>query len=100
MNRIKKLAEKMVKIYQRASQKEDTTILIDLYSLEGATVEDIIKNKLPHMFKVTKITKNKKETIQWIYDPVTDDLYFLDPNTNSYTSLREIHNLSPPSKGS
>jgi hypothetical protein len=100
MNRIKKLAEKMVKIYQRASQKEDTTILIDLYSLEGATVEDIIKNKLPHMFKVTKITKNKKETIQWIYDPVTDDLYFLDPNTNSYTSLREIHNLPPPSKGS
>jgi len=100
MNRIKKLAEKMVKIYQRASQKEDTTILIDLYSLEGATVEDIIKNKLPHMFKITKITKNKKETIQWIYDPVTDDLYFLDPNTNSCTSLREIHSLPPPSKGS
>jgi hypothetical protein len=100
MNRIKKLAEKMVKIYQRASQKEDTTILIDLYSLEGATVEDIIENKLPHMFKVTKITKNKKETIQWIYDPVTDDLYFLDPNTNSCISLREIHSLLPSSKGS
>jgi hypothetical protein len=100
MNRIKKLAEKMVKIYQRASQKEDTTILIDLYSLEGATVEDIIENKLPHMFKITKITKNKKETIQWIYDPVTDDLYFLDSNTNSCISLREIHSLPPPSKGS
>jgi hypothetical protein len=100
MNRIKKLAEKMVKIYQCASQKEDTTILIDLYSLEGATVEDIIENKLPHMFKITKITKNKKETIQWIYDPITDDLYFLDPNTNSCISLREIHSLPPPSKGS
>jgi hypothetical protein len=100
MNRIKKLAEKMVKIYQRASQKEDTTILIDLYSLEGATVEDIIENKLPHMFKVTRITKNKKETIQWIYDPITDDLYFLDPNTNSCISLREIHSLLPSSKGS
>jgi len=99
MNRIKKLAEKMVKIQSHTSQKDDTT-LIDLYSLEGATVEDIIENKLPHMFKVTRITKNKKETIQWIYDPITDDLYFLDPNTNSCISLREIHSLLPSSKGS
>jgi hypothetical protein len=100
MNRIKKLAEKMVKIQSYTSQKNDTTILIDLYTLEGATIEDIIENKLPYMFKITRVTKNKKEATQWIYDPITDDLYFLDPNNNSCISLREIHILPPPPKSS